>query len=32
VNRRTVSEARKMMMQPDDEATLETPDGGGYAS
>jgi N-methylhydantoinase B/oxoprolinase/acetone carboxylase alpha subunit len=25
-----VSEARKMLMQPDDELTLETPGGGGY--
>jgi Hydantoinase B/oxoprolinase len=30
VNRKTVSEARKMVMQPDDEVTLETPGGGGY--
>jgi N-methylhydantoinase B/oxoprolinase/acetone carboxylase alpha subunit len=27
-----VSEARKMLMQPDDEVTLETPGGGGYGS
>jgi N-methylhydantoinase B len=25
-----VSEARKMVMQPGDEVTLETPGGGGY--
>ena len=30
VNGKTVSEARKMMMEPDDEVTLETPGGGGY--
>jgi N-methylhydantoinase B/oxoprolinase/acetone carboxylase alpha subunit len=30
VNGSTVSEARKMVMQPDDEVTLETPGGGGY--
>jgi N-methylhydantoinase B len=30
VNGKTVSEARKMVMQPDDEVTLETPGGGGY--
>ena len=30
VNGKTVSEARKMVMQPNDEVTLETPGGGGY--
>jgi N-methylhydantoinase B len=30
INGKTVSEARKMVMQPDDEVTLETPGGGGY--
>jgi N-methylhydantoinase B/oxoprolinase/acetone carboxylase alpha subunit len=30
VNGKIVSEARKMVMQPDDEVTLETPGGGGY--
>ena len=30
VNGKTVSDARKMVMQPDDEVTLETPGGGGY--
>jgi N-methylhydantoinase B len=30
VNGCRVSEARKMVMQPDDEVTLETPGGGGY--
>jgi N-methylhydantoinase B/oxoprolinase/acetone carboxylase alpha subunit len=30
VNGKTVSEARKMVMQPEDEVTLETPGGGGY--
>ena len=30
VNGKTVTEARKMAMQPDDEVTLETPGGGGY--
>ena len=30
VNGNTVSEARKMVMQPGDEVTLETPGGGGY--
>ena len=31
VNGRPVSEARKMVMQPDDEVRLETP-GGGYGA
>ena len=30
VNGNTVSEARKMVMQPSDEVTIETPGGGGY--
>jgi N-methylhydantoinase B/oxoprolinase/acetone carboxylase alpha subunit len=30
VNGSTVSEARKMLMQPSDEVTIETPGGGGY--
>ena len=30
VNGKPVSEARKMVMQPDDEVMLETPGGGGY--
>jgi N-methylhydantoinase B len=30
VNGKPVTEARKMVMQPDDEVTLETPGGGGY--
>jgi N-methylhydantoinase B/oxoprolinase/acetone carboxylase alpha subunit len=30
VNGKTVSEARKMVMQTDDVVTLETPGGGGY--
>ena len=30
VNGKSVSEARKMLMQPGDQVTLETPGGGGY--
>jgi N-methylhydantoinase B len=30
VNGKPVSEARKMVMRPDDEVVLETPGGGGY--
>jgi N-methylhydantoinase B len=30
VNGKNASEARKMVMKPDDEVTLETPGGGGY--
>jgi N-methylhydantoinase B len=30
VNGKSVNEARKMVMRPDDEVTLETPGGGGY--
>jgi N-methylhydantoinase B len=30
VNGKPVNEARKMVMRPDDEVTLETPGGGGY--
>jgi N-methylhydantoinase B len=30
VNGKPVTEARKIVMQPDDEVTLETPGGGGY--
>src|SRR5262245_48288700 len=30
VNGKTVSEAHKMLMQPSDEVTIETPGGGGY--
>jgi N-methylhydantoinase B len=30
VNGKPVSEARKMVMKPADEVTLETPGGGGY--
>ncbi|HZS83146.1 MAG TPA: hydantoinase B/oxoprolinase family protein [Stellaceae bacterium] len=30
VNGRAVSEARKMVMQPGDEVSMETPGGGGY--
>ena len=30
VNGKSVTEARKMVMEPDDEVTLETPGGGGY--
>jgi N-methylhydantoinase B len=30
VNGKPVTEARKMVMQPNDEVTLETPGGGGY--
>jgi N-methylhydantoinase B len=30
VNGKPVSEARKMVMQPNDAVTLETPGGGGY--
>jgi N-methylhydantoinase B len=30
VNGKAVTEARKMVMQPNDEVTLETPGGGGY--
>jgi N-methylhydantoinase B/oxoprolinase/acetone carboxylase alpha subunit len=31
VNGKNASEARKMVMKPDDEVTLETP-GGGYGA
>ena len=30
VNGKSVSEARKLLMQPDDQVILETPGGGGY--
>ena len=30
VNGKPVSEARKLLMQPDDQVILETPGGGGY--
>jgi N-methylhydantoinase B len=32
VNGKPVNEARKMLMQPDDEVLMETPGGGGYGS
>jgi N-methylhydantoinase B len=32
VNGKPVSEARKIVMQPDDDVTLETPGGGGYGA
>jgi N-methylhydantoinase B len=32
VNGKPVSQARKMVMAPDDEVTLETPGGGGYGA
>ena len=32
VNGKPVTEARKMLMQPQDQVTLETPGGGGYGS
>jgi len=32
INGKTVTEARKMTMQPGDEVTLETPGGGGYGA
>jgi N-methylhydantoinase B/oxoprolinase/acetone carboxylase alpha subunit len=32
VNGKSVTEARKMVMQPEDEIALETPGGGGYGS
>jgi len=32
VNGKAVTEARKMLMQPQDEVILETPGGGGYGS
>jgi N-methylhydantoinase B len=32
VNGKPVTEARKMLMQPQDEVILETPGGGGYGS
>jgi N-methylhydantoinase B len=32
VNGKPVSEARKMVMKPDDQVTLETPGGGGYGA
>jgi len=30
INGKVVTEARKIVMQPNDEVTLETPGGGGY--
>ena len=32
VNGKNASEARKKVMKPDDEVTLETPGGGGYGA
>ena len=32
VNGKNASEARKIVMKPDDEVTLETPGGGGYGA
>ena len=32
INGESVSEARKMVMKPNDEVTLETPGGGGYGA
>ena len=32
MNGAPVSEARKMLMQPGDEVTMETPGGGGYGA